>query len=254
MKSREEYQASIFAKRDALLRKRKKHITQAVSGTAAAVLLTVSFVSVPRLSEKLPQNSETTTASEQSASKTTVHEDSLSRYHSNYDNHSKNEEAIESYSENETTTLVFKSTSGEIKNPAESSVTEKDPNTDEGGVDSAAPVEAMPSYKAESEEAAEEVITRTEVQVSYKKIAETAFSYLSEGQRAECTDKNNPEVISITSESESTYLVIFDTANGESYRIELLQSNLKLVGIYSGKEAEKTVEDTTHKPEYKGDL
>ena len=60
MKSREEYQASIFAKRDALLAKRKKNITAAVTGVAAVILLTVSVTAIPSFTKIISDKSETT--------------------------------------------------------------------------------------------------------------------------------------------------------------------------------------------------
>ncbi|MBQ2973145.1 MAG: hypothetical protein IJE19_02210 [Clostridia bacterium] len=60
MKSREEYQASIYAKRDALLAKRKKNITAAVTGVAAVILLTVSVTAIPSFTKIISDKSETT--------------------------------------------------------------------------------------------------------------------------------------------------------------------------------------------------
>lgn len=47
MKSREEYVASIFAKRDALLKKRRKRISYLSAAVCLAVCLTVAFFSIP---------------------------------------------------------------------------------------------------------------------------------------------------------------------------------------------------------------
>lgn len=47
MKSREEYVASIFAKRDALLKKRKKHISYLSAAICLAVCITVAFFAIP---------------------------------------------------------------------------------------------------------------------------------------------------------------------------------------------------------------
>lgn len=52
MKSREEYEASIFAKRDALLVKRKKNIRMAASAISVVICLGAAAVAIPVLSEK----------------------------------------------------------------------------------------------------------------------------------------------------------------------------------------------------------
>lgn len=49
MKNREEYQASIFAKRDALLKKRRKRISQAAAGAGVLLCFTAAFFVMPRI-------------------------------------------------------------------------------------------------------------------------------------------------------------------------------------------------------------
>lgn len=66
MKNREEYQASIFAKRNALLQKRKKRISQAAAGTGIAIIFVAAFAFIPNLPDQTPQNSLYPTASESS--------------------------------------------------------------------------------------------------------------------------------------------------------------------------------------------
>ncbi len=251
MKSREEYQASIFAKRDALLAKRRKNITQAVSGAAAAVLLTASFVAVPKLTEKLPQSSETTAASEQA----TTNENSVTQFHSDYDSHYVKEETVDSFSENTTVTFVYKLTSVETTKAA-ASETKKDPDTDETGVDSAAPFEAMPpSITKPKEDASKKTETHSETRHSYGEISEAAFGYLSASQQSKCIGKDNPSIIPVTSESKNIYLVTFYTDSNESYQVILKQDHLELVGIkiLNDKQIQNDYEDTTHKYGYKGE-
>lgn len=246
MKSREEYQASIFAKRDALLAKRRKHIRQAVSGAAAAVLLTASFVAVPNLTEKLPQNPETTAA---------ANKDFITQQQTDYDSHSEKEEAVDSFSENTTVTFVYKLTSGETTQAA-ASETKKDPDTDETGVDSAVPFEVMPpSVTKPKEDASKKAETHSETRHSYGEISEAAFGYLSASQQSECISKDNPSVIPVTSESKNIYLVTFHTDSKESYQVTLKQNNLELVGIkiLNAKQIQNDYEGTTHKDGYKGE-
>ncbi|MBQ2847166.1 MAG: hypothetical protein IJE74_02805 [Clostridia bacterium] len=62
MKNREEYQASIFAKRNALLQKRKKRISQAAAGTGIAVCFAAAFIIIPQLPGRIVNNNATTSA------------------------------------------------------------------------------------------------------------------------------------------------------------------------------------------------
>lgn len=52
MKSREEYESSIFAKRDALIAKRKKNMRIAASALSVIVCLSAAAVAIPMLNEK----------------------------------------------------------------------------------------------------------------------------------------------------------------------------------------------------------
>lgn len=52
MKSREEYEASIFAKRDALITKRKKNIRMATATLGVVICLGAAAVAIPMLNEK----------------------------------------------------------------------------------------------------------------------------------------------------------------------------------------------------------
>lgn len=129
MKSREEYQASIFAKRDALLRKRKRLITQAVSGTAAAVLLTASFIIVPKMTAKLPTGSEQTIP-DITTTQSAYGEECITQQHSEYDSYTENEDAGDTVSETASVTYAYYLTSDETTAVA-ASETKKSPETDE---------------------------------------------------------------------------------------------------------------------------
>lgn len=55
MKSREEYEASIFAKRDALIAKRKKNMRITASALSVMICLSAAAVAIPMLKEKLDE-------------------------------------------------------------------------------------------------------------------------------------------------------------------------------------------------------
>lgn len=74
MKSREEYESSIFAKRDALIAKRKKNIRMTVSALSVVLCLGAAAVAIPNLIEK----AETSNASSATQSAGGTTEDKIS--------------------------------------------------------------------------------------------------------------------------------------------------------------------------------
>ena len=56
MKSREEYEASIYKKRDALLAKRKKKIQMTVSAMSIIICLATAAVALPKFMDKADES------------------------------------------------------------------------------------------------------------------------------------------------------------------------------------------------------
>lgn len=252
MKSREEYQTSIFAKRDALLAKRKKNIFKAVSGSAAAVLLTASLIAVPKITVKLSLGSELTVPQETQSAQSTACESYVTQPVSNYGNYA--EETIEAFSENTSVTYAYYLTSEEITRIA-ASETKKSPGTEEAAVDSAPQLGSVtePSVNDSiSSEPKNEMYA--EAEHTYEEIAEKAFACLDEEQQSECIDKSNPEILTAASSDESFYLVTFDTKTEKRYQVKLTQSTLELIeiNVNSKKEQLPSSEAVTHIPGYKG--
>lgn len=263
MKSREEYQASIFAKRDALLRKRRNNITKAVSSVAAAVLLTASVIAVPKMTAKLSLDSEQTIPDITTTQAAYV-EENITQQHPDYDSYPESEDAAESSAETASATYSYYITSDETAADAfAGSVDEATPKStniaiqsaesttaepDDRNIDSAETAGENESFEPDDtdSEAAPEIYA--EPSFSYKKIAETAYGFLSEEQKSECIDQAEPEIISAVSASESFYLVNFRTESEKIYQVKLTQDKLELVeiNISSEKEQQASQEKLTH--------
>ncbi len=255
MKSREEYQASIYAKRDALLKKRKKNITAAVTAAAAFVLISVSVFAIPSFDEKLPQSTETT-----AQTLPAVNESSITQLHSDYDGIGEdnievadqtakpaetNEYAAEAFPEETTERLTMV-----VRYP----VSKAHPNIHNTLVNSMGTVEeifSVPSeYDGVAPETDEEIYA--EDTCSDEEIAKTAFGYLTEDQQAECIDKENPKIIKVTSATDKRYIVSFYTDNEKTYQVQIGHPNLELIEIGISPAKETANEPSTHKPGYKG--
>ena len=251
MKSREEYQKSIFAKRDALLEKRRKNITKALAGTVTAVLLTFCVAALPRINKNLqlesvmiiPSQTQTTTVSE-------TEETAFGMIFSTNDdigtinsgNIPETEAAAESVEETTEKSSV----------PAIQNTEEKSPDTDD--MDSAEEAEDPESAEPDGADYTLTPEMFAEPSFSAEQIAEAAFGFLSPEQQSECIDPTEPEIISAASASESFYLVTFHTVNQKNFQVKLMQNSLEFVEININSEKEiRTAEETlTYKSGYKG--
>ena len=240
MKNREEYQASIFAKRDALLAKRKKNITTAVTGGAAVAILIVSVAALPSFSKEITEKNSTTVIytsnpeihTEYTTQSSTNH-DNLNVYdEENYfeaDDQIQKEEAVaeavpEIQSERMTMLVNYP-----IKKDHSNYTSEGTYYADE----SAEGVGNLPKNPHTNDSIISESVSEVYFGGNYllKLIAATAFDHLSEEQKSNCINKENPDIIPVTSSSQSVYYVIFATADNISYRVMLNQSDLEFVGI-----------------------
>lgn len=266
MKSREEYQASIFAKRDALLRKRKRLITHAVSGTAAAVLLTASIIAVPKMTAKLPLDSEQTIP-DITTTQYAYGEECITQQHSDYDNHTENEEATDTVSETASVTYAYYSTSDETT-AAAASETKKSPETNEIAPESAeaevtneneevaimgelseystAPESTSPAdtgndYAPEtgSDNAAETVIDSVAPEApdsfdgyTQEDIISAAITHLPDDAKELADPENAFVTVTKTSEGEKYYEVRFDI-NGTKHKVIIDSENLEMIAVES---------------------
>ena len=276
MKSREEYQASIFAKRDALLRKRKKNIAKAATGTAAAIVLTVSLIAVPEITAKLPLDSEQATP-DITATQAMIKEESVTQQHSDYESYAESEDTTDTFSETASVTYAYYLTSDETI-AATASETKKSPETDEIVTESSESVEEATnsaettgtngffaiidelfnketeSYKeypadtgsednAESEsiahapEAADSSDDYTQ-----EEIISAAITYLPDDAKKLADPENAFVTVTRTSEGEEYYEVRFDI-NGSKHKITLDSDTLELVS------AESTNGSTSEQPQ-----
>ncbi len=195
MKSKEEYSKSIFAKRDALLKKRKRNIIYAATSTAATALLAVFLFTSPLSSRPMHSNEATTEKAKE---------------HSTYPAVSE--------------TLQAENFFGEIPTaPADMSI----PNDEDAHpFDSNEIIDAMPDSSHESLPSQEE-----NGNFSYEEIVKEAYDYLPKVAKEKCINKDNPEIKSKVSKAEEVYLIVFHTEDGDSYFVTLRQSDLEFSGI-----------------------
>lgn len=253
MKSRDEYKASIFSKRDALLAKRKKHITQSVTAAAAFILIIVSAFVITSLTEKLPHDNDPTDLITESA----VYEKNITQPHSDYNSMVEDNETSENQADKFSPTTYV--SAGALPEAA----------TEELTLCINYPIQKSHPNILHSDRYSEEYIDGIlsvndglpdeegiEAQREYPEteIADTAFSHLSPIQKAECIDKDNPHIMPVTSSSWSVYYVTFRTNSKHSYRVILRQSDLEHVEnvIIYEKETQKETEPVTFKDGYKG--
>lgn len=262
MKNREEYQASIFAKRDAILVKRKKNIAAAVTGIAAIAVMTVSVAALPSFSKKMTDNNTRTVYT----SNPEIHMEYITQESTNHDNsnvydeenhfeaddQAQKEEAVaeavpEIQSERMTMLVNYP-----IKKDHPNHTFENTDYADES-VEGVGDLSENPS--------ANDSIIPESVSEAYfggtlnKLIVTTAFNCLSEEQKSNCVSKENPDIIPVTSSSQSVYYVIFDTTDKISYSVMLNQSDLSFVGteILNEKEISAYREPVSWAEGYKGE-
>lgn len=257
MKSREEYQASIFAKRDALLAKRKKRITQAVTVSCAVIMLTASAAAIPSFIRKptpdIVPTEHITTVSE-------VYGGIITQPSTDYDNLNEDDETLKDFAEAVTeraeavAEAIPEGTTESLTIVVRYPVSKKHSNfpfieeESIGAVDEAVSEPSMddgisPEFQNEM---------YFEAERSPEEIAEAAFGYLSDEQKAECINADSPEIINVTSSAGKHYTVSFKTNGKTVYQVQLGHPNLELIEIGTSTEKEIASEPATYKPGYKG--
>lgn len=261
MKSREEYRASIYAKRDALLIKRKKRITQAITLSCTAILLTASAAALPSFFKKPTSEIKpveyTTTAFEAYGS-------IITQPNTDYDNLNENIETVKDLAEavaeraETVTEAVPKGTTERVTKVVRYPVSKQHSNypfieeESIGAVDEAVDEAVNESSMDDSIRPEFQNEMYFEAERSAEEIAEAAFGYLSDEQKAECINADSPEIINVTSSSEKRYIVSFKTNGKTIYHVQLGYPDLELIEIDTSTEKEAVSEPSTHKPGYKG--
>lgn len=77
MKNREEYEASIYAKRDALLAKRKKNIRMTVSALSIVLCFCAAALAMPKMISKTPDEQSTSSATAAVSAETDIAEEKI---------------------------------------------------------------------------------------------------------------------------------------------------------------------------------
>ncbi len=254
MKSREEYRSSIFAKRDAFLAKRRKNITQSVTAAATFILIIVSVFAIPSITEKISLGNEPSELISESA----VYQDLVTRLHSDYDSIKEDNEMLENQADNSVSKTEV--AAGELPEAVTEKLTlcvnypiqKSQPNIQHTDRYSE---ESVDEFFSVNDGLPDEEGAETHQEYPEAEIADAAFSYLSPIQRAECIDKENPQIMPVTSSSWSVYYVTFRTYGKNSYRVILRQSDLEYVEtlILHEKETQKETEPVTFKEGYKGE-
>lgn len=262
MKNREEYQASIFAKRDALLTKRKKNITTAITGIAVITLLTVSVAALPSFKKEMTTGNTTVVYT----SNPEIHMEYATQTNTDYDNlNVYDEEAFyetaEQVQKEEAVAEAIPEIQSERMTMLVNYPIKKDhPNHTFENTDYADESVEGVGDLSENSSANDNIIPESVSEAYFggtlnKLIVTTAFNCLSEEQKSNCVSKENPDIIPVTSSSQSVYYVIFATTDKISYRVMLNQSDLSFVGteILNEKEISAYREPVSWAEGYKGE-
>lgn len=261
MKNREEYQASIFAKRDALLKKRKKRITQAITVSCAVILLTASVAAIPSFTKNLPRESETTTLAAESA----VHKDKTDSFTDGYGNLEENENTVTTRADtpiynNEAVAETVPETATEIMTQiVHYPVTKKHPNPKPEDVDSAEELteagqsnnnsigslimnfingvtEPPPAPETGGDDVEDFTVEPDSADGSAEytqdEIISAAINYLPDNAKKSADPDKAFVTVTRTAEGEEYYEVRFDI-NGAKHKVTLDAENLDMIAIVS---------------------
>lgn len=281
MKSREEYQASIFAKRDALLAKRKKHITQAVTGAGAAVCLAAALIIIPQFPVNLQSD---ITVTEPSTTNAAALDMPASQYFSDFEIQEENAVKTHAEAPPEMTDSAAEAVPDEMQEnityAVSYPVTKKHPNIQQTHIDSAESVEEVTNSDETTKRngflaiMAELINGRTEPYVEYpadtggddttenesiayapeapnssndytqEEIVSAAISHLPDDAKELADPEKAFVTITKTSQGEEYYEVWFDI-NGINHKIRLNAETLEHIAVDSNISSE---ESTTSKP------
>lgn len=238
MKSREEYEASIFAKRDALLAKRKKKIQMTVSALSVVICLGTAAFAMPMLTDKPDESqapSVTNAASDNGITENKIEEnkavfDEIGTHladfavtktqsdHPAFFNESMAEEAVQNAEEIEYLTM------SEIYRIPETEIALEDAEGEyvTGGINF--------GYDSSDALATGEKITKPSASkktYTTEEITAAAQKHLPEGDADKIIDDKTNAVVSRKSDGTTTYTVYFYTAD-KKITVKL-NSNLELL-------------------------
>ncbi|MGN0547602.1 MAG: hypothetical protein ACI4I3_09735 [Acutalibacteraceae bacterium] len=217
MKSREEYQASIFAKRDALLKKRKRNAAVAASALFIAVGISSAAVFAPQYPREQKTEAPDKVATVQSgdtANNLRGYEEELSE--PEYD-------------------CLTEATEGKTAKSEATHSTELYSNSKNNTITNNAPAAAKPEIgKNEIQsvyDGTADPVNAEETSENYssEEISAVAFGFLTDEQKKEVLDPKSEIVTASSSESgESYYEVFFKTENG-GYKVKLSANTLDFI-------------------------
>ncbi len=251
MKNREEYMASIYSKKNALLAKRKKNIRIAVSAVCIAICFCSAAVVMPKAISKSDSNNTTTATTAPSTTQANVTKIIYNVY----------EEANEAYLDDASYVAQTKATAEEYTYGVER---ESKPATTKTAInyyftaknemfDSAASVsksetnlEEMPdSIEGEKDYPMEEQKpAQTASPYSDEEIAKKAYSHLSDEEKKTC--KNVEPFITVTHIKNGQYYTVYYSTDKLTVAVELDCNSLELID----KETKTNNNSTTAKPPY----
>lgn len=250
MKSREEYAASIYAKRDALIMKRKQKIAAASSVLCVVLCFVAAAIFLPKNLNK--SNSYTTSTATTSNVQSTV-EDLVGMGGETglFDEAAEGENAVNETSDEETEYFTAKETYAQ--SATSSKTTNKETkkqqinfgyspeNSDEKDTTAAAAAtQTEIALETEihwedgcPEETTKKTNTSTTVAVtrSNEQLASTAYGYLTDEQKSKVLDRNTKNItVTRTADGNEYYTVFFETEGG-GYRVSLDAKSLELIEI-----------------------
>lgn len=261
MKNREEYLASIYSKRDEVLKKRKKHIAQAVAGTSAVILLTASAAAIPSFTKNLPRENETTTLSAASE----VHKDKTDSFTDSYGKPEENENEVTTradmpiYNNEAVAEAVPETATAIVTQIVHYPITKKHPNFKPEGVDSAEELteaaqsnndsigslimdfingvtEQPPAPETGGDDVEDSNIAPDaaddSTEYTQDDIISAAMNYLPDGTRQYADPDKAFVTVTRTSEGEEYYEVRFDI-NGTKHKVTLDAENLDMIAVVS---------------------
>ncbi len=254
MKSREEYEASIFAKRDALLAKRHKRITAIATASCIAVCFITAFAFLPkRISTDLTVTEGTANTAVHTLTVGEISEMAqVEEFKEKYTFYSQF--ALPSYTKphySEKQLANVEDYAGAVADEAKKpSATKKSPSLKteiavEGEETTKRNFGFYPEWMREEYDFYEENVSpESSDGFTTEEITDKAKSYLSDEIRSGIIEKHNMVTVSRSADGTEIYTAWFYT-DDKQIKIELESENLELIEV-----SEKTLTDTQTTPAY----
>ena len=255
MKSREEYEASIFAKRDALLKKRRKRISCIAAASCIALCFITAFAFLPKkISTDISVTEETATDTVQTliaaeTGKSDTLEKSEAEYYTIYSQFILPSYTKPHYTENplENVEDYAGAVPDEVKKPdatKKASASEVEIAVEEE-VTTKRNFGFFPEWMREEYDFYEEDVTpESSDGFTTDEITDKAKSYLSDELKSGIIEKHNMVTVSRSSDGAEIYTAWFYT-DDKQIKVELESENLELIEV-----SEKILSDTQTTPAY----